>query len=120
MQESIKDPKDIIVTFRIRKNSKDDKIREFFSECKNNKERSDLARKVINFYIENNRKFKDLNDIKVTMNKILSTVEGLKMSSMQIEDCNNSNVNSEILQGNKEERDIEDKWANMAKNIFNV
>lgn len=113
MKNVIRDSEDVTVRFRIRKNPDDDKIRELFSGCTTNKERSDLTREALNFYAENKDKVNVLNNIEKDIHKVLLKIDELKSSGIEIK---SSGIETNLY--DEESEEAKDKWSSAVEDIF--
>lgn len=109
------DTGDVLISFRIKKSHEDDEIRKLFLECKTNKERADLTKGALNFYAENKDKINDLNDMKQDIKEILSEINSLKSSGIEIK---NNNDKSNLDNKDKESEDARDKWSSAVEDMF--
>lgn len=116
MKKSSIDPDDISISFRIKKSHDDDKIRELFSDCITNKERADLTKIALNFYVDNKDKFDDIKELKKNMEKVISKLDDLKSSGIQVKNIDGmgSNTNEE----DTESKEVKDKWSEGALKMF--
>ncbi|CAB1249479.1 hypothetical protein ACFHWD_20200 [Clostridium sp. MT-14] len=111
------DTGDVLISFRIKKSHEDDEIRKLFSECKTNKERADLTKSALNFYVQNKDKINDLNDMKQDIKEILSEIDELKSSGIEIK-IKNNNDKSNLDNKDKESEDARDKWSSAVEDMF--
>ena len=87
------------------------------SECKTNKERADLTKSALNFYVQNKDKINDLNDMKQDIKEILSEIDELKSSGIEIK-IKNNNDKSNLDNKDKESEDARDKWSSAVEDMF--
>jgi len=117
LKKSLTGSSDVLVSFRIKKSSDDDKIRDLFSDCKTNKERANITKAALNFYVENKEKLDDIKNIREDIEKIRSTLDDIKSSGMQAKGSRNSVSTANHVE-DKESQVTKDKWSEGALKMF--